>query len=215
MSFSKVSASELDKIFKNNDSRSDFIAHYSHFGDDGNDEYYRKFIDNNIAGKKYKYQEHAIELSLATNHFDIFYLDVVRKIIHSRRTSWIKLLCLDWLNYFTSDIPTEEHISLNYFAKKSNDEFLKLQSILNLIRSDPKPELIGESFEILRNTTTPTLYYRYLNHITNIDNNAITILSNDSIEKLGEIISMNKVINNNQRADLEKKLIAYLAVVNG
>src|ERR1700744_1757950 len=127
MSPGKVSLNELEKIFKNNDSRSSFIHSYQHFNNDGNDEYYRNFIDSNIAGKKYKYQEDAIELSLAMGLFHLTYLDVISKIIYSRRTSWIKLLCLDWLNYFVKQIKPGTYTDLNLFINSAPDELLKLQ----------------------------------------------------------------------------------------
>jgi len=209
----KVSKNELVRIFKDYSKRSTFISEYPHFGNDNNDDFYVDFINTYITGKKYKMQEDAIELSLTTDHFDMMYLDVVSKIIHSGRTSWIKLLCLDWLNYFVLDIPAEEYTNLNYFAKRSSDEFLKLQSILNLIQLNPKPELLEESFEILKNTTSPALYYRYLNNITDTDNNFTTILSIDFTEKLGLLLNKSEVINENQKADLQVKLLIYSTLV--
>jgi len=209
----KVSKNELERIFKDYYKRSTFISEYPHFGNDNNDDFYLDFINAYITSKKYKMQEDAIELSLATNHFDMMYLDVVSKIIHSGRASWIKLLCLDWLNYFVLNIPAEEYTNLNYFAKMNSDDFLKLQSILNLVQLNPKPELLEESFEILKDTNSPTLYYRYLNAITNTDNNFTTVLPNVFTEKLRILLNKSEVINENQKADLQVKLLIYSTLV--
>ena len=207
----KISKRELEKTFKNYDKRATFIFNYPHFGADGNDAYYIDFIDTNITNRKYKLQEDAIELSLATNNFNLKYLDTVSKIIYSRRTIWIKLLCLDWLNYFILNVPREIYADLNRFANKSDDEMLKLQSILNLVQLTPNRELLEESLEILKRTSVPTLFYRYLNCIN--DNHVLTMLPGDITQKIHELINSKPIFGKGQKDELKLKLSAYLAAV--
>ena len=177
MYLEKVSKKELDKIFKNSTDRSTFISTYPYLGTDNNNKYYKDFINANISNKKYKLQEDAIELSLCANIFNLAYVDIIDKIIHSRRTPWIKLLCLDWLNFFFDKIPLHLYNDLNLIAKKHNHEFLKLQGMLNLMVFNPDKTLIEEALETVKASMNNTLYYRFIHSY--IDNNLNKILPSE------------------------------------
>jgi len=81
----KVSIEELKIIFKSNIDRTIFIVDYPYFHSDGNADFYNDFINENILSTRYKLQEDAIELSIAIHYFRMTYLEIISKIVYSRR----------------------------------------------------------------------------------------------------------------------------------
>ncbi|MEO6522666.1 MAG: hypothetical protein ABIN91_13365 [Mucilaginibacter sp.] len=161
----EVSKLDLPKLFKNSFNRSLFIAEYLHFGNDDNADFYIQYIDENIDSRKIKAQEDALELSIASGIFKPLYFEIVKKIINSKRSDWIKLLCVDWLFSFYNHLKKTDFIEINeYLLKTNTSELIKTQSILNLLLYKNNEQLILTLlFERIHLAKDSTVYYRLVN----------------------------------------------------
>lgn len=191
----KFSSAELESIFNKNIDRSIFISSYPHFGDDGNEYFYINFIDSNIFRNKFKAQEDALELSIKIKIFKKEYLSVVRQIIYSRRSAWMKLLALDWLFNFYSDIPRDVFFEINnYTAKSGQDILVQVQSLLNLLLIEECNGKIYDLLITLSCSKDAAAFYRVLYGLKR------TYLSDEKIN--GSILS---IINDNDYLSKSQK----------
>jgi len=197
----KVSNENLLLIFKDSEERSIFIHTYPYFGDDNNNEFYQAFINANILSKNAKKQEDAIELSLVTAYFKPLYLEVIAFIIYSRKTFWIKLLCLDWLFEFSGMIPGETYRSLNIHASKANNELLKLQSLANLLLSGQSEDLTKQLSKLLTHSKNPAVFYRLAHGLTDV---LVNNISKKAIEEFIPMINENAYLTEKQKIELAK-----------
>lgn len=201
---SKVSKEELMVIFKSNIDRGIFISEYPYFGFDENGEFYTNFIEQNINSSKSRLQIDAIELSIATCNFKTSYLDVIEEIIYSGRGWWIKLACLDWLSTFFKEIPEKTFFELNQHSIKSKNEFLQVQSLINLLLLNVDPRLIKMLFKLLSDSKYPAVFYRLLN---NFDNDIITsIFRERGIKEIIDIVNLNQGLSESQKLEIVTRL---------
>lgn len=201
----KVSEEELYGIFKSSIDRNIFISEYSYFGMDGNDVFYKEFIDKYIYSSKRKFQEDAIELSIATGTFKIQYLDVIKAIIYSKRNDGIKLTCCDWLSYFFKDLPKSTFLEINeYLLKRTEYDLTKVQCMLNLFLLNNNYPIIENLSLYLKEVKYATVFYRIINGL-----NFINLTEKISVEiKNGivNLIDINTILSEDQKHELTELL---------
>lgn len=156
--------SQLNKTFKSHLDRSLFISSYEKFGKDNYNDFYIDFIDTSITVNNSRVQEDALELSIALHVYKSEYLEIVSQIIKSRRSAWIKLLCLDWLFNFYLETPPSVFIELNYAVlKTANLEVIRIQGLINLIlREQALDNFKSELTIIFSNTCDSAVYHRMI-----------------------------------------------------
>jgi hypothetical protein len=201
----KVSEEALVEIFKSHIDRNIFISEYPYFGMDGNDSFYKEFIDKYIASTKYKAQEDAIELSIAAKTFRSDYFDVIKSIIYSRRNDEIKLSCCDWLFCFFKHLSQNTFLEINeYLLEKTKDEFVKVQCMLNLFLLNNNYPIIENLSPYLNETNYPSIFYRVINGLNSIS--LSEKISKEIRKGIGALIAANTILTENQKPELVKLL---------
>lgn len=200
----KISEQELIRIFEDNNARSIFINDYDFFGLDENDSFYLQFINENISNKKSKLQEDAIELSIAADIFNETYFNIIRKVVFSRRTYWIKLLCLDWLNVFADRIPKSDFLKINERAAKENNDLLRLQANINILSLFYEAGIIENIIDLLCQTRNSAVFYRFINHLNTFD--IKTLLSEEQLKRILTIVNKSALLSVGQKNELITKL---------
>jgi len=200
-----INSKQLSKIFKSSIDRSLFIFGYEHFGRDGNDDFYKNFVEMHIYKNKSKAQEDCIELAIALKYYNYKHLLIIKNIILSRRSDWLKLLCLDWAFNFHQSIPPTEFLEINDDIVQNNDvQLLIIQAILNIFLIHVSTSLFSILKSSMQNVRFGAPYYRI---IAFIENNILEKKVSDDIRRETELaIQSNKILGNSQKADLLQKV---------
>jgi len=200
-----INSKQLSKIFKSSIDRSLFISGYKHFGRDGNDDFYKNFVEMHIYKNKSKAQEDCIELEIALKYYNYKHLSIIKNIILSRRSNWLKLLCLDWAFNFHQSIPPTEFLEINDYIVQNNDvQLLIIQAILNIFLINVSTSLFSILKSSMQNARFGAQYYRIIAFIEN--NNLEKKVSNDIRREIKLAIQSNKILGNSQKADLLQKV---------
>lgn len=196
---------DLKKIFNSNIQRSSFISEYNGSQDDSNNIFYERYIDQWICyGRKFRFQEDAIELSIKLHLYKTEYFSCIKAVLYSRRTDWIKLLCADWLFNFAADISTDEYSTVNiHLLKNTSDDLIKAQCILNLMLRNKANEFMKDFIAIITNNRDASVYYRAIACLGNQQ------LKNYKKELRGELlknIKENSFLEQSQKTELASYL---------
>lgn len=206
----KVSPLEVTKIFNSNIDRELFISEYQHLQGDENLDFYKNFIDQNIHSYRFRLQEDAIDLSINLDYFKVSFFKSIKEIIHSRRNNWIKLACLDWLFNFSQLINKADYLEINRYAlKKSTDELLQVQCILNLLLIEIQTDVIENLLNVLQTATLPATFYRFINGFEklNIDKE----INQRLIISVISLVKSNKLVSESQKNELINSLSSMTA----
>lgn len=191
----------LSKLFKNSLDRSIFISEYMCFGNDGNDVFYEDFIEKHIYNNRSKAQEDSIELTISLNYYNENHFSIIKAIIYSRRSEWLKLLCLDWIFNFKKNLPLSEFEIVNhYILNRSNEELVRTQALLNLLLVEQNIEIFSKLRDNITDAKYGTIYYRILNFLKSKSVNQKVI--NEISHEVILIINSNNKLEESQKQEL-------------
>ncbi|TWR29442.1 hypothetical protein FPZ43_10860 [Mucilaginibacter pallidiroseus] len=195
---------ELAAIFAKDTRRRDFIFYYDNWGEDNNENFYTKFIDENICKGKTSRQDDAIEVSIRAGIFRGKYFDCVKAILHSRKGHWIKLTCLDWLYEFSNKIDTAKYIELNtcYMRRPNLSELNKVQATLNLLKTGTSRELSAELYSQLLSAEIPGTFYRVKILLTDSSVKFNETSKPDMVKVFVEIATHSSSLSESQKRDI-------------
>jgi len=196
----KVTKEELNKLFKNNTNKDIFISEYPFFGSDDNTAFYIDFINDNILNNSVKLKEQAIELSIAVGIFKPSYINAIKEIVYSRRGAWIKLTCLDWLFNFFNRIPEDVYLEMNNYLAQSNNELLKIQSLININLADNHESIFNELIDFCQKCKDSAVFYRLVRALSILD--ARKRITTQEISKTHDVINRTPYLSSSQRWEL-------------
>jgi len=145
--------------------RSDFIENYTFFKTDGHTKIYKDFIDKTDIGKKNDRISEAIELAENIDYCSKKLISLIRRVLFSRKNFFLKLTSLDYQLSQSHKINGTTYIMLNNKHNHSKNEFLKLQSNINLLVTENSDKSQKHIIKVLKKAPYPNIFYRFFNAI--------------------------------------------------
>lgn len=192
----KIKYNELPKIFKRSLDRELFISEYCHFGLDGNNKFYKDFVETYIYNNRSKLQIDAIELSISINYYKKEHLHVIENIIFSKRNEWIKLLCADWIFNFRKMIPSDKSLVINrHLFQSTTNELIQIQSLLNLL-DNSEGNVVESLKQYFNRIEDVASYYRVINVLKSetLTKPLVIIINNILLELVNDNIKLAKTV---------------------
>ncbi len=159
------SKQEVLSVLSSNIYRSDFINNYTFFETDGHIKLYIDFIEaTNIKHSSNRIDD-AVMLADSLSYYSKSFFVVIEGILSSRRNAFLKLTCLDYVLSQNKRISKNAYLMLNEKYSISKNDFLKIQSNINLLLTKRNITSQKSIIEVLKRAPYPNIFYRFFNSI--------------------------------------------------